>query len=70
MSNELMALPYGYTVMHEPSIGYTYYDEKGDVALQHPSDNEAARRLVWHTYNIRDAKGLTRDKRRSSTPQD
>lgn len=50
MSEARMDLPPGYTVSADIAVGYTYYDANGKIVLQHPVDNDAARKLVWHYY--------------------
>lgn len=49
----MIDLPPGYTVVADSAVGYSYLDEQGSIVLQHPVDNEAARRLVWREYQKR-----------------
>ncbi len=42
----MIPLPEGYTVKHDDIVGYTYYDNKGNIVIQHPYDNDTARKVV------------------------
>lgn len=49
-------LPPGYTVERDIAVGYSYYDEQGNIVFQHPRDTDAARALVWQKYNKKQGK--------------
>jgi hypothetical protein len=55
--SDLLPLPPGYTVKAEPAVGYSYFDETGNIVEQHPVDDESIRLLIWRIYEKRQKKG-------------
>ena len=53
MTEKYVDLPYGYSVKHNFAVGYEFYDEDGELVMQHPCDNGSIRRLVGSIYKKR-----------------
>lgn len=51
-----MELPPGYTVKRDIAVGYSYYDDEGNIIFQHPKDTDTARALVWQKYEKKKGK--------------
>ncbi len=48
---EEIKLPPKWTVKQDFAVGFTYYDEKGKIALQNPKDSNSIRKFCWAIYN-------------------
>jgi hypothetical protein len=43
-------LPEGYTVREDSVVGVSYYDDQGQIVMQHPRDSDSARKMVWKVW--------------------
>jgi hypothetical protein len=46
-----MKLPPKWKVLEDTGVGYEFYDEKNELMLQHPKDNDTIRKYCWAIYN-------------------